>query len=283
MKACAFILALAVVAFGSLKPITDYAQPAGKYLVVSKPILIASGDTLDVPQGREVLFTNLSGITVSSGGTLSAIGTKDQPIYFTSLLDTAGSASAFDWNGIEIKGGASARFSFCFVAFSTSGITAEDSTGIQLESCIFSVNGQWNFSVSGIITQVPDLQPFSYLPKLPPALAAAPSVPLAGPAPSPVASQERHRGIRSRDLVFGGVGVVLAVAGAAVLYKASTYRSDYNAYVPGNPAFDAAAPDVRQSRFDDLRGKYNAYSAIGWVCVGLAALDGAYLAITVRF
>jgi len=282
LKALTFILALTAISFASSKPITDYAKPAGKYLVVSKPILVASGDTLTVPQGREVLFTNLSGITVSSGGTLSAIGTKDQPIYFTSLLDTAGSASAFDWNGIEIKRGASARFSYCFVAFSTSGITAEDSTGIQLENCIFSVNGQWNFSVSGIITQVPDLQPFSYLPqshKQP--VISIPPVSKDSSTTKTAAKKFTH--FRSRDLVLSGVGVALAVAGAAVLYKASGYRSEYNAYVPGNPAFDAAAPETRQSHFDDLRGKYNGFSAIGWACIGLAAIDGVFLAITVRF
>ena len=282
MKAYVHILALAACAFASSKSITDYAKSAGKYLVVSKPILIAAGDTLTIPKGREVLFTNLSGITISSGAALSAIGTKDQPIYFTSLLDTTGSASAFDWNGIEIKNGASARFSYCFVAFSTSGITAEDSTGIQLENCIFSVNGQWNFSVSGIITQVPDLQPFSYLPqshKQP--LISIPPVPKDSGTVRPAAKKTAH--FRTRDLVLGGVGVALAVAGAVVLSKASAYRSEYNAYVPGNPVFDAATPETRQSHFDGLRDKYNGFSAIGWACIGLAATDGVFLAITVRF
>ena len=282
MKACMLALALVVIAFASTKSIIDFAKPAGKYLVVSKPIVISRGDTLTIQQGREVLFTNLSGITIASGGALSAIGTKAQPIYFTSLLDTTGSAAAFDWNGIEIRKGGSARFAFCFVAFSTSGITAEDSAGIQLQDCIFSVNGQWNFSVSGIITQVPDLKPFSYLPPIPKTQnISIPPVLKDTSTGQPPAT--KHPRFRTRDLVLGGVGVALAVAGAVVLYKAHVYRSEYTAYVPGNPDFDAATPSARQSHFDDLRGKYNALSAIGGVCIGLAAVDGVFLAVTVRF
>jgi hypothetical protein len=279
LKTSLLVLAFAIFAFASSRSINDYAKPTGKYLVVSKPILIASGDTLIVPQGREVLFTNLSGITILSGGAMSAIGTKGQPIYFTSLLDTAGSASAFDWNGIEIKSGAAAHFAYCFVAFSTSGITAEDSTGVQLENCIFSVNGQWNFSVSGIITPVPDLQPFSYRPLKPQGtLQVAPDT---AAARLPVSPHKPR--LRPRQLVLGGIGIVLIAAGSATLYQSGRYRSEYNAYVPGSTAFDAASPSARQNRFDDLRGKYGAFSAIGGVCIGLAAVDVLFLAITVRF
>lgn len=270
MKIFTFILVVVSIAVCSTRSITDYANLAGKYIIVSKSIFISSGDTLIVPQGREVLFTNLSGIIVYSGGAISAIGTKDQPIYFTSLLDTSGAASAYDWNGIEIKKGAIARFSYCFIAFSASGITAEDSTGIQLESCIFSVNGQWNFSLSGITTQIPDLQPYSYFPK---------------PQQQQIASTPviKKPHIRPREFVLGGVGAALVIVGAAMVFKANDYHTEYTSYVPGTAAFDAVEPSERQRHFEELRDKYNASSAIGGICLGLAAIDGVFLAITVRF
>lgn len=282
MKQCILIIALVTSSFCSTKLISNYASSVGKYLVVSKTIVIGSGDTLKVPQGREVLFTNLSGITISTGGVLSAIGTKDQPIYFTSLLDTSNSASAFDWNGIDIKKGASAHFAYCLVAFSTTGITSEDSTGIQLESCIFSVNGQWNFSMSGIITQIPDGKPFSFLPQAPKQqIITIP--PVKKDTIFPKVSTTKPALNHTRNLILGGVGVLLAAAGAASLYKSNSYRSDYNSYVPGNASFDAASQSTRQSHFNNLRDKYNTLSVVGWTCAGLAAVDVAFLLITIKF
>lgn len=282
MKQCILILSLITISFSTTKPISDYATLAGKYYVISKPILIGSSDTLIVPQGREVLFSNLSGITISSGGTLSAIGTKDQPIYFTSLLDTANSASAFDWNGIDIKKGASAHFAYCLVAFSTSGITSEDSTGVQLENCIFSVNGQWNFSISGIISQVSDGQPFSFSSQSAKVI-NTPVVPLQKDSITTHAKTSKHSHIRTRNLVLGGLCLAFAAAGAAAFYKAHSYHSEYNAYVPGNSSFDAASPTARQNHFNDLRKKYNTFSAAGWACSGLAAVDGIFLGISIKF
>jgi hypothetical protein len=282
LKNFILVFALVTTSFSSTKLISDYANSVGKYFIVSKTILIGSGDTLKVPQGREVLFTNLSGITISSGGTLSAIGTKDQPIYFSSLLYTSNSASAFDWNGIDIKKGASAHFAYCLIAFSTTGITSEDSTGTQLESCIFSVNGQWNFSMSGIITQVPDGKPFSYLPQAPKQQIVT-IIPVQKDTILPKISTPKPALNRTRNLILGGVGVVLAAAGAASLYKSNSYHFEYNAYVPGNASFDAASPSTRQNHFNSLRDKYNTLSAVGWTCAGLAFIDVTFLVITIKF
>jgi hypothetical protein len=282
LKNIILLFAFVTSSFCSTKLINDYASSVGKYLIVSKTIVIGSGDTLKVPQGREVLFTNLSGMTISSGGTLSAIGTKDQPIYFTSLLDTSNSASAFDWNGIDIKKGASAHFAYCLIAFSTTGLTSEDSTGVQLESCIFSVNGQWNFSMSGIITQVPDGKPFSFLPQAPKQQIIT-ITPVQKDTIFPKVTAVKPSLNRTRNLVLGGVGVVLAAAGAASFYKSNSYRSEYNAYVPGNASFDAANPSTRQIHFNSLRNKYNTLSTFGWTCAGLAAVDVVFLIITIKF
>jgi len=84
-------------------------------------------------------------------------------------------------------------------------------------------------------------------------------------------------------MVLGGVGVLLASAGTIALVKASGAKSAYNAYVPGDPGFDAATPAARQDRFDKLRSNYTAANAIGWACIGLLAADALYFTLTVRF
>jgi hypothetical protein len=279
----ALVLCLFAIALSAEISIDTIATPSGKYLVVTQPILVNPGDTLNIAEGRDVLFTNFSGITVLSGATLLARGTKAHPIYFTSLLDTSESAAAFDWNGIEIKKGGSAHFAFCFVAFSTSGITAEDSVGICLEDCIFSSNGQWNFSLAGVILQAQDLQPFSYKPALPPIKQPdAPQLAADTTAAPSVASPRKPR-LSPRQMVLGGIGITFIAAGSAALFQSGRYRSDYNSYVPGNHSYDSALPAERKSYFNDLRGKYGATSAIGWSCIGLAVADGLFIAITVRF
>ncbi|NLE00509.1 MAG: hypothetical protein GX640_11605 [Fibrobacter sp.] len=287
MRSLLFVLLVVFTSFGSQNFITNYAHVSGKYLVVSKSISIASGDTLNVPEGSYVLFNNLCGITVSSGGFLSASGTKDSPVYFTSVGDTSdavsnNATSPFDWNGIEIKSGAFGKFSYCFFAFSTFGVTASDSDCVHLESCIFSRNGQWNFSVSGIVHQVQDLQQFSY-PS--PVIASAISpVPLIQkdtiPAVLPV---HKKNVLLRRSIIQGGVGVLLAAAGSAMLYKSRKYYSEYNSYLPGNSSFDSADPSSRQAHFNYLRKKYSMFSAGYLSCFGLLLIDGGVFAFTVRF
>jgi hypothetical protein len=283
LKSASILFLLVLCSYGARLSITDIADSSGKYLIVSKPSVLSAGDTLTVPRGREVLFGNLSGITVSSGAVLLALGEKDHPVYFTSLLDTSRSASPFDWNGIEVKKGAFALLSYCFIAFSSSGITAEDSSGIELRDCIFSSNGQWNFSLSAVIQNVPDLQPFSYLPlsaRVPEPRQVSPDTVSHKPH-LPV--QSSRPVLRRRDIILGGGVLLFAAAAAASFYKSREYRTKYNSYVPGDPPFDAASLEYRQERFDRLKNKYYTYSAIAGSCFGLALADALFLSFTVRF
>jgi hypothetical protein len=284
MKTILFVVSFVLCVFGSSKSITDYAVPNGKYLVVSKSISVLSGDTLIVPAGIYILFNNLCGINVSSGGTISAIGTKDKPVYFTSVHDTSDTASPFDWNGIDIEQGASAHFSYCFIAFSTSGITAAGSIGIQLENCIFNRNGQWNLSVSGIVTPVPDLQQFSYFPQSKNLdISSIPLIPK--DTISTFIPVQKQKFYKSKIFIISSaaLAVALTASGSYMLYKSHNYRTEYNAYLPGNPSFDSAVSSTRQLHFNHLRVRYNRYSAIGWSCIGLAVLDGIVLGITIKF
>ncbi|MFP4365176.1 MAG: hypothetical protein ACLFR1_15040 [Spirochaetia bacterium] len=286
MKSSAVLLLLAIYSYGSIRSITEFSDTSANRAIIKNPIVLQSEDTLKISQGTELLFSAFTGITVQKGGVLIANGTKDKPIYFTSLQDTAGSASAFDWNGIEIKKDASADLSYCFIAFSTSGISAADSTGLNLEECIFSTNGQWNLSVSGVIKQIPDLQPFSYAPEVPQTEIKQIVLKDTTPAPVPVPVspvQKKESKINSRSYLLGGVGVLLLTAGSAALFQSHKYESEYNSYVPGNKSFDAATPSARQDHFDNLRTKHTASGILGWSLLGLAKLNLLYLAYTLKF
>ena len=163
MKVLISLLFVISSLYSLTQTIEQVAEKSGKYFVVRKPIEVVSGDTLIVPMGSEVLFSSLSGITLS-GGTLLAPGTRSAPIFFTSVQDTNNSASAFDWIGLDVQKGAFAKLAFSCIAYSSSGITAAESSSVSLDSCIFTSNGQWSLSLNNVVSQVEEKKPFSYIP-----------------------------------------------------------------------------------------------------------------------
>ena len=284
MKHLLLLLLVGTTCWGANRQITEFASVSGKYLVVSKPIDIAKNDTLTIPQGREVLFAALCGIIVDSGATLLALGSNSQPITFTSIQDTANGAGAFDWVGIDIKKGATANFSYCLVAFSSSGITADDSTGVTIDKCVFSSNGQWNVSIAGTVSKTPDLQPFTFATMKPsdstkkavdltPKISTSPQPKMGNPAPR----------LGTRTLVFAGMGILLSATSITAHILANQKRTEYENFVPGNSTFDQTEPSERQNNFDKMRKDYNIRSLVGLGSLGLAIADFAVLALTIRF
>ncbi len=99
-----------------------------------------------------VKFVHGAGITVNSGGTLNAIGTLEQPIYFTSINDDAvggntggdGSASTpepGDWVSINIAG----KATFVHSDIRYGGNTG---TGVGVTGMIIAQAGQFTLSNS---------------------------------------------------------------------------------------------------------------------------------------
>jgi len=245
--------------------------------IVTAPITIEAGDTLRIAPGAEYLFAEYTGITVN--GHLQAVGTKERPVAFVSTADTGEGGTPFDWNGIEVTGGGSADIAYCLIANATSGITADSGRGLNITECIFTNNGQWHLSVGGEIQAVADGKPYSYgrtaaVIPTPEILAVAVSADTI-----PALSAGNRPGVHRRGWrnVLIGAGAAAVIGGGAAFYNAHTAHREYNAYVPGNGGFDAAAPDERQRHFDNLRGSHGAAQFIGWTLLGLAAADMIYL------
>ena len=96
---------------------------------VTGDLAIANGATLTINPGAIVKFDAGVSLTVNSGGALNAIGTRAQPIVFTSVKDdehggdTNGdgdvtTAQPGDWTTIKVAGGA-AHFSHTFILYSS--------------------------------------------------------------------------------------------------------------------------------------------------------------------
>lgn len=263
----------------------------GERQIITAPVTVQSGDTLSIKAGSELLFTNFTGITVKRGGFLSARGTKEQPVVFTSVNDTVGAAAPFDWNGIEIDSGGGAALSHCLIANATSGVTAADSGGLALSQCIFSNNGQWHLSVAGVTQLVPDdMRPYDYAPQqaaAPPELVIPPiDVTAATDIAKPKPPKNPRKQLASWAL--GGAGAAAAVAGVAFLLQASNNNnadvaeSNKNRdVIPGGAPNDVTQNTPPQGQTTQQcqcpENKRGIAKAAGWTFLGLAVVDGIFL------
>ena len=119
----------------SSNPASGTTWQSGNLYVVTENITVPSGVTLTIQPGAIVKFKVGKSLTVASGGTLRAQGTRAMPIVFTSINDdanggkTEGSTSkpnGGDWNRLQLSG--TAVFDFCRIYY-TSG--TENYGGIE--------------------------------------------------------------------------------------------------------------------------------------------------------
>ncbi|MBN1982268.1 MAG: hypothetical protein JW795_12110 [Chitinivibrionales bacterium] len=122
------------------------------YLVTSQ-VEVPRGQKTSVEKGVVFLFKNFSGITIN--GTFQVMGTKDQPVIFTSENDSLFNPIAtlepapYDWDGITVNMSDSVSvFDNCVVKYSLFGIHSLTKT-IVLRYCNFSQNGKNDFSIDG--------------------------------------------------------------------------------------------------------------------------------------
>ena len=96
-------------------------------------------DSLRILPGTKVLFKDFYSITVKSGATLKAIGTKNDTILF-SVVDTTDfhifNAGKGGWNGIRLENAGPSRFDFCRFQFGKAALdTDQDGGALRIFSC----------------------------------------------------------------------------------------------------------------------------------------------------
>lgn len=94
--------------------------------VISSAVQFNEGAVLTIAPGVRV--RGMVGSTLSVRGTLSAIGSVDEPIVFT--RDTSG------WEGLSFYSGGSATLSHCLVEQATNGILLEDTGTVSLADAV---------------------------------------------------------------------------------------------------------------------------------------------------
>jgi len=137
---------------GTIRKAVTWSLPTNsKIIYLDSSVSVAAGASLTIPAGVIVKFASSATLNVS--GTLTAIGTSSNRIYFTSGLDadvTAGGAALGAtgtpprgaWGGISVSGTASMlRAEYCTVRYSgnsTAAISASATTPITIKNCNIS-------------------------------------------------------------------------------------------------------------------------------------------------
>ncbi|MBQ7190266.1 MAG: hypothetical protein IJR99_12720 [Kiritimatiellae bacterium] len=129
---------------------------------VTGDVTVASGVTLTIEPGAVVKFAENKALTVNSGATLSAIGTRAQPIVFTSIKDdefggdTNGDGektrpAGGDWRYIYVSGTANLKYCKAMYAAPSNetGILETSGSGALNMDCCFVgyalYDGIWNW------------------------------------------------------------------------------------------------------------------------------------------
>ncbi len=135
------------------------------YIVVST-LEVPVDKTVTIEKGTKFLFKNFTGLHVV--GKLVALGTKENPIVFTSENDQNVNANSallpnpFDWDGIYIhNSGFGTNMAFCSVSFSVYGIVS-DTRFIRLDQVLFRSNGKGNLTIESKEQDVGN-SPYSYI------------------------------------------------------------------------------------------------------------------------
>jgi hypothetical protein len=108
------------------------------------------GVTLEIEPGVEIRFS--PGVSLTISGTLHASGTPDQPITFTSGLE---SPTPGDWGGLHfVSGSSESRLASCVVEYATNGIFIYAGPGETVSptftDCIVHHNSQHGFHIEGL-------------------------------------------------------------------------------------------------------------------------------------
>ena len=133
--------------------------------VVETDIFVSPGTKVTIDSGVVLLFNNFTGLHIQ--GTLYALGTKDQPIVFTSKNDTyynpyaTISAAPYDWNGIDIYENAiGSYFKNCSIQFTVYGIRSQ-TEHFKILNSRFLQNGKSDVLIRENLLNVED-SPFTY-------------------------------------------------------------------------------------------------------------------------
>lgn len=240
--------------------------------VFKNSVIIGTSDTLTVLPGTIVKFHLKKGMTVL--GSLRAKGTQLKPIFFTSFLDDSKGGDTDKDGGLDspmpgewgpIQFGEQSRIELAHSCFSyLAGPMNVRSNYAQIDSCYFNhcgfsyFNGvDRSFNVTGIA--------LSYLYDA--ALRPKPDANAKGQKAGPKTF------FTKRNMAFSIASVAGLAAGGYFLYSADRSRKKYNAYKPGNPAFEIASAEERNRRFQTLRSQIIRDGVVG-SCLAAAGLTG---------
>jgi len=254
---------------------------AGLY-VVTGDIIVPEGRTMIVEPSTVIRFNRYCGLIVR--GTLVCKSDLQRGIHFTSTatapdtIDEWDGAKAPQWNGVEVKQGASAEFENVRILNSVFGMkVAAQSQRVELKDVMF-FNNEQDFSIDDSTVYVEAGRPFNYVSVLKaeePALKAPEKIIASPDTMVPVEKKRPPKPTKVREpwktpvrLTLGGIAIAGVAAGVVCHLKAEQYREQY----------PTAGEDATE-----IRNKGNNLYMLRNVYIGGGAAGAAGLTITFFF
>lgn len=140
-------------------------KPQSKPYLATGDIFVTPGSTVKIGAGVTILFNAF--VVLHVQGVLLAEGTRENPVVFTSINDSAANPRStvppapFDWNGIDVYDNAMGTiFTWCQIRYSVYGIRSQ-TIQFRIMNCAFLFNGKSAVSINGV-TQNVSAEPYSF-------------------------------------------------------------------------------------------------------------------------
>jgi hypothetical protein len=202
-------------------------------IFVNESIIVPTGVTLTISPGTRIMFApnrdykkqGAIGFTIA-GGTVKAIGTPEEQIWFTSDADTPVNG---DWSGIEIHNTNSSVFKYVIVEFSELGISQFDSRVNISHSIVRWVNKEGIY-----MERSSPLIEYNLL---------------YGNGYHEIALEQYNHDVEIRNNIFAAGHIPLIVFDSTVTVEGN-YFHDYNASTPAVSVAGTAKANVTGNKFD---------------------------------
>jgi hypothetical protein len=244
------------------------------YLVVG-PLDVPQDKTVTIEKGTVFVFRNFTGLHVE--GKLIAMGTKQDPIVFTSENDQSVNSSTtllpnpFDWDGVYIHANAIGTIlSNCSVSYSVFGIVSETKF-IKLDPVTLLYNGKTNLVIEGKEFAVSSA-PYSYVLSVKDVRATGVPITL---FTDPLVKKRN-------TLRYCGLGAFVVGSAVGGYYGSQWYKNqrDLSAMSSDDPQVLRNYPN--QNVWDQTRSKRNTSMAKTWAgaIVGVLGIIGVWWSFT---
>ena len=161
--ASAFLALLIILVSGNANALVEVSGPVDKdtvwtgddTILVIGNVTVADTIRLDIEAGTVVAVR--AGFRITVFGNMTAVGTENNPIHFTSAADTAGGVPGpGGWYGLDFQFNSSGELKYCHIRFSIIGAYAYNAA-VTFNDCLVENFQLYGLQINGGYEAVPKI------------------------------------------------------------------------------------------------------------------------------